>query len=66
LTKELVSEKNPKKKAQLIADMKRISIISWEHLNFTGTFDFSDEMLEDAFGFNVSELLKVKIDEIAA
>jgi len=38
----------------------RMSLVSWQHLNLQGKFDFSDEALADALHFDLGTLLTVE------
>lgn len=61
LSQELVNEKNPKKKKELLSKIKRGSVVSWPHFNFHGEFDFSDENMQDSVGFKISQILREKL-----
>jgi hypothetical protein len=41
----------------LIHTIKNGSIVSWQHINLQGEYDFSDKHLKDAIDFKKSELL---------
>ncbi len=50
-------------KPQLLETFKNSSIITWQHINFHGEYDFSEEKTRDSIGFNLPKILSWKLDE---
>jgi TnpA family transposase len=53
LSQELDTEKNEKRRAELIEAIRNGSITTWKHFNLHGEFDFSDERMVDSMGLAV-------------
>jgi TnpA family transposase len=53
LSQELTTEKNEKRRAELIEAIRNGSITTWKHFNLHGEFDFSDERMVDSMGLEV-------------
>ena len=53
LSQELATEKNEKRRAELIEAIRNGSITTWKHFNLHGEFDFSDERMVDSMGLAV-------------
>ncbi len=53
LSQELETEKNEKRRAELIEAIRNGSITTWKHFNLHGEFDFSDERMVDSMGLAV-------------
>lgn len=43
----------------LIAQIKRSSILTWQHINLHGEYDFSEEKLRQMHEFNISRILSL-------
>jgi len=41
--------------------IKNKSVVSWEHINLGGTYDFSNNALSDEYNYKVEQLLNVTI-----
>lgn len=50
LSRELATEKNEARRAQLIEAIRHGSVATWAHFNLHGEFDFSDERMVDSIG----------------
>ncbi len=48
---------------ELLETFKNSSIITWQHINFHGEYDFSEEKTKDSVGFNLPKILSWKLDE---
>ncbi len=46
---------------ELIAQMKKSSIITWHHVNLLGEYDFSDEKLSTVTPFQLPKILELKV-----
>jgi len=53
LSQELATEKNEKRRAELIEAIRNGSVATWKHFNLHGEFDFSDERMVDSMGLEV-------------
>jgi len=53
LSRELATEKNEKRRAELIEAIRNGSVATWKHYNLHGEFDFSDERMVDSMGLAV-------------
>jgi hypothetical protein len=53
LSQELATEKNDKRRAELIEAIRNGSVATWKHFNLHGEFDFSDERMVDSMGLAV-------------
>ncbi len=53
LSRELTTEKNEERKAELIEAIRNGSVSTWKHFNLHGEFDFSDERMVDSMGLAV-------------
>jgi len=45
------------RRAELTTAFKNGSVVSWQHINLHGEYDFSDEKLRDSVGLNLPEIL---------
>ena len=50
LTQQLQEAQTEERRAGLIAAIKNGSVVSWQHINLHGEYDFSDEKLRDSVG----------------
>jgi hypothetical protein len=55
LSRELATEKNEERKAELTEAIRNGSVSTWGHFNLHGEFDFSDERMIDSVGLIVPE-----------
>ena len=55
LARELDTEKNEVRRAELIEAIRNGSVVAWKHFNLHGEFDFSDERMVDSVGLMVPE-----------
>ena len=53
LSQEIATEKNEKRRAELIEAIRNGSAATWRHFNLHGEFDFSDERMVDSMGLAV-------------
>lgn len=63
LTQKLTEMTNEPEKQQLLETFKNSSIITWQHINFHGEYDFSQEKTKDSIGFNLPKILNWKPEE---
>ena len=62
LTQKL-NEANQQESQELLRAVKEGSIVTWQHINFHGEYDFSEEKLRDSVGLNIPKILSWKRDE---
>ena len=55
MSRELATEKNEERKAELTEAIRNGSVSTWSHFNLHGEFDFSDERMIDSVGLIVPE-----------
>lgn len=60
LTQKLTELTDETKKQQLLETFKESSIITWQHINFHGEYDFSEEKSKDSVGFDLPKILSWK------
>ena len=63
LTQKMTALNSENEKQELIEAFKNSSIITWQHINFHGEYDFSEEKTRDSIGFNLPKILNWKLDE---
>src|SRR5437762_7232975 len=54
LSEKLYNTSEGAQRDELIMQIKRSSILTWEHINLHGEYDFSDEKLKNMHQFNIS------------
>ncbi|HNB74274.1 MAG TPA: Tn3 family transposase [Acidobacteriota bacterium] len=71
LTQQLQEAQTNERRTGLLAAIKNGSVVSWQHINLHGEYDFSDEKLRDSVeklrdsvGLNLPEILRFKREEI--
>jgi len=62
LSRELATEKNEARKAELTEAIRNGSVSTWGHFNLHGEFDFSDERMVDSVGLTTSQKVTRKTD----
>jgi len=60
LSQKIVDEKSKDRRQELVDSIRNGSIVSWQHLNLHGEYDFSEERLRDSVGLRIPEILKLK------
>ncbi len=58
-----LNDANQKESQELLTAVKEGSIVTWQHINFHGEYDFSEEKLRDSVGLNIPKILSWKRDE---
>jgi TnpA family transposase len=61
LSQKLADEKDETQRAELLEAIKRSSIVTWQHINLHGEYDFSEEKLHDSIGVKVPKILELKL-----
>lgn len=49
-------------KQNLIQTIRNGSVVTWQHINLQGEYDFSEEVLKDSIEFKLPELLELKVN----
>jgi TnpA family transposase len=63
LTQRLTALNSENEKQELLETFKNSSIITWQHINFHGEYDFSDEKTRDSVRFDLPKILSWKLAE---
>ena len=64
LSKKLKEEKSTPKKIEMIQAIKNGSVVTWQHINLHGEYDFSDEKLQDSVGLLTSQNFDLNLNVI--
>lgn len=59
LSEKLAETPEGAQQDDLIAQIKRSSILTWQHINLHGEYDFSEEKLKQMHEFNISRILSL-------
>lgn len=59
-TQKIAEAESEELKQELLTGIRHGSVVTWQHINLHGEYDFSDEKLKDSVGLNASEILAVK------
>lgn len=54
---EIIANMPEEKRSELYEQIRRSSIVYWQHINLLGEFDFSDEKLKNAINFSLPKAL---------
>ena len=57
LTQRIADERNPDVRELLLDRVAAGSVVSWQHINLLGEYDFSDEKLQDSVGIKPPKIL---------
>ncbi|NRA86466.1 MAG: Tn3 family transposase [Rhizobiales bacterium] len=55
LRKQIENEDNPEKKQEIMDAIKNGSVVTWQHINLHGEYDFSDGKLLDSIGLSLTK-----------
>ena len=61
LSQRILDETDEERRQDLIAAIRRGSVVAWKHINFLGEYDFSDEKLEDSVGLQVPKIRELTV-----
>ena len=61
LSQKILNEKDVERRQDLIATIRRGSVVVWQHINLLGEYDFSDEKLKDSVGLEVPKIRTLTI-----
>jgi len=60
----IVRAETVEEKSKILKAAKNGSMVSWQHINFQGEYDFSEEKLKDKINFDLDEVRSIDIQEI--
>lgn len=61
LSQVLAEEPDEERRQVLLTALKEGSVVTWQHLNLHGEYDFSEEKLQDSVGFDLPRILAVEV-----
>jgi len=61
LSQKLSDENNFSRKRQLFEAIRNGSVVCWRHINMLGEYDFSEQKLQDSFGFQLPKILTLDV-----
>ena len=61
LSQRIVEEDDLDRRQDLIAAIRNGSVVTWQHINVHGEYDFSDEKLKDSVGLRVPKILELSV-----
>ena len=61
LSKKIMDEADREKRKQMLNTIQSGSVVTWAHIHLHGEYDFSENKLKDSVGFNMSQILSLKI-----
>ncbi len=61
LSQRIAQEKDDGKRQEYLEMVKHGSVVTWQHINFHGEYDFSDENLQDSVGLNIPKIMNLKL-----
>jgi TnpA family transposase len=61
LTQRIADEKDPDAREGLLDRVTAGSVVSWQHINLLGEYDFSDEKLQDSVGIKPPKILGLQL-----
>lgn len=59
LTQKIEEAENEERRQELLAAVRNGSVVTWQHFNLHGEYDFSDEKLQDSVGLHAPKILAV-------
>ena len=63
LSKKIMDEADREKRKQMLTTIQSGSVVTWAHIHLHGEYDFSENKLKDSVGFNVPQILALKVTE---
>ena len=63
LSTKIMDETDREKRKQLLKTIQSGSVVTWAHIHLHGEYDFSETKLKDSIGFNISQILALKVTE---
>jgi hypothetical protein len=59
LTQKIAEAESEERRQELLMAVRNGSVVTWQHINLHGEYDFSDEKLQDSIGLQAPKLLAV-------
>ena len=53
--------KDPVERERIIKTIKNGSIVTWQHVNLQGEYDFSDDVLKKSLNFSLPKLMQLEV-----
>lgn len=60
LTQKLAEAESEERRQELLMAVRNGSVVTWQHINLHGEYDFSDEKLQDSIGLHAPQILAVQ------
>ena len=57
LSQQIAEAESEERRQELVIALRNGSVVTWQHINLHGEYDFSDEKLHDSIGFHASAIL---------
>ena len=57
----VAQETDEGKKHEIVESVKNGSVVTWQHINLHGEYDFSDTNLQDSVGLKLPQILDLKV-----
>ncbi len=64
ISKKLCKATTVEERKGIINAVRTGSMVSWQHINFQGEYDFSEKRLKDAITFDLDEIAALQIEEL--
>jgi TnpA family transposase len=61
LSEKVANTAQGEQRNQLLVQIKNSSVVTWQHINLHGEFDFSDEKLKGATAFHLTKIMELKV-----
>jgi TnpA family transposase len=61
LTQKIAEEHSEEQRQTLLAAVRNGSVVTWQHINLHGEYDFSDEKLQDSVGLQATHTLALNL-----
>ncbi len=61
LSQLIYNEQTDAKKQEMVHTIKSGSVVTWQHINLQGEYDFSEKTLDNSYEFRLPELLDLKV-----
>jgi hypothetical protein len=59
LTQKIADAESEEHRQELLMAVRNGSVVTWQHINLHGEYDFSDEKLQDSMGLQAPKILAV-------
>ena len=61
VSRQIAEEQDRERREELIAAVRSGSVVTWQHINLHGEYDFSDEKLQDSVGLEAPKILELSL-----